>query len=325
MIGIYDDSFMKYLKENLGDKIKTTSKNIVIPCPLCEYNVDKSHYHLYISLEAPIFHCFHGGCEQSGNLRKLLKQIEGHDISDRFIDKEKLKEFSEKQTVFSTESKPDVKLPKIVNGQFLNKEIYLKKRFKFANIDYTYLKGLIFDVRSFLDINKVPNDERLFRMKEYLHSNFIGFLNENKTTVIFRNIDDTQSFRYYKLKLRDSAFLDYYKLPGNNKQSKKIVLAEGIFDIFSEHIYDILNLKDQVKLYASVLSSKYQSLIQSIVFNEQIFRPQIIVLSDMGIDISIYKKLKHFNKHIIDSLEVYYNISGKDFNDTPVTPRKFVI
>jgi hypothetical protein len=125
---------------------------------------------------------------------------------------------------------------------------------------------------------------------------------------------------YYKLKLNETNFLDYYKLNGGNQSSRKIVLAEGIFDIFSEHIFDSLNIKGQVKLYASALSSKYEALVKSIVFHEQIFRPEIIILSDKGITKGYYQKLDKYNNHIIDKIDVYYNKSGKDFNDFPVTP-----
>ena len=87
MIGIYQDSFKKYLEDNLGS-VRETSKNLIVPCPFCEYGKDKDHYHLYISLEVPIFHCFHGGCEVGGVLGKLMRKIAGHDVSDAFIDKE---------------------------------------------------------------------------------------------------------------------------------------------------------------------------------------------------------------------------------------------
>ena len=73
------------------------------------------------------------------------------------------------------------------------------------------------------------------------------------------------------------------------------------------------------------MSSKYISLIHSIIFHEQIFKPEIIVLSDRGVGKSYYEKMRHYNKHIIDKLIIYYNKTGKDFNDTPVTPIKFNI
>jgi hypothetical protein len=326
MIGIYHDDFIDYLKEKLGP-VRTTSKNIITPCPWCEYGKEKDHYHLYISLEAPIFHCFHAGCEQSGILRKFLKRIEGHDISDTFIDQNKLSEFKRKERILTEYDKglKNVILPEIRSGQFTLKEMYLMKRLKFANIHLSQIKGLIFDVYEFIKVNQIPKDETLFRLEDYLHNNFIGFLTEHGTTAIFRNIDNTHSMRYYKLKIQQSTFVDYYKLPGNNPNSRKIVLSEGIFDIFSEHTYDNLNIKNGVKLYASALSSKYSMLVKSIVYYEQVFRPEVIILSDRGIKLQDYENLKFYNNHIIDTLKVYYNKTGKDFNDSPVTPVMEVI
>lgn len=318
MIGIYQDSFKKYLEDNLGE-VRETSKNLIVPCPWCEFGKEKDHYHLYISLEAPIFHCFHGGCEMGGILTKFMKKVAGHDNSDDFIDKSKAIELKT-QKVFTEKTGSKVRLPKIKPSEFPMKDLYIRKRFKFANISMKRVKGLIFDVHEFININQITVDETLFRLRDYLHNNFVGFLTENGSTVIFRNIDHSHSMKFFKLKIQWQNFLDYYKLQGGEPNSTKIVLAEGIFDIFSEHIYNNLNIKQDVKLYASALSSKFIALIQSIVFHEQIFRPDIIILSDRGIDKDYYSKMKHFNKHIINSLSVYYNKTGKDFNDTPVTP-----
>ncbi|MCK5613095.1 hypothetical protein KAR91_65080 [Candidatus Pacearchaeota archaeon] len=319
MIGIYQDNFIDYLRDNLGVGPKITSKNIIVPCPYCEFGKDKDHYHLYISLEAPIFHCFHGGCEVGGVLAKFLKKLSGHDNSDTFVDKTKAKEVKVGKA-FKDKTGTKLRLPKMKIAQFPLKELYLKKRLKFANILSIKIKGLIYDVHEFINMNQILVDETLFRLRDYLHNNFIGFVTENESTVMFRNIDNSHSMKFFKLKIQWQPFLDYYRLIGNNPNSSKIVLAEGIFDIFSEHIFDNLNIKDDVKLYASALSSKYIALIQSIVFHEQIFRPDVIILSDKGIDKNYYSKMKYYNKHIINSLSVYYNKTGKDFNDTPVTP-----
>ena len=56
-----------------------------------------------------------------------------------------------------------------------------------------------------------------------------------------------------------------------------------------------------------------------------VFKPEIHVLSDNGIPLENYEKLKFFNKHIIDKMVVYYNRTGKDFNDTPLVLDKFVL
>jgi len=326
MIGIYQDSFKQFLEDNLGE-VKMTSKNFIVPCPWCEYPEDKDHYHMYISIEAPIFHCFHASCEQKGNLRKLLRKIQGHDISDTFIDKKALDEAKKRQKVFEDKEveNSDIFVPKIEQDKFLEKNLYFRKRMKFFNVFTSLVKGLIFDINKFIDLNQIPVGEKLFRIRDYLHSNFIGFLTDNNSTVIIRNIYYSHDFRFYKLKIQETNFLDYYKLQGNDFNSNTIVLGEGIFDIFGEHNFDTINIKDKVKLYASSLSANYTALIKSIVFHEQIFRPDVIILSDRGIPKYKYHNLKKYNSHIINSLTVYYNKVGKDFGDTTVFPMKFII
>lgn len=327
MIGIYQDTFLDYLKRKLGNHVKVTSKNIIIPCPWCEYNQDKDHYHMYISIDTPIFHCFHAGCEKSGILGKLIKILEGHDISEQFVDREKLRDVTKKRELFINKEVKQFKfkLPEINPSKFMLKDMYIKQRLKFANISTTTVRGLIYDFDEFLNMNNLPVNSSLFRLKEYLQANFVGFLTENHTTVLFRNIDHSHSMKFYKHKIQQDNFLDYYKLPGYNKGSNKIVLAEGIFDIFTEYLFDSINMKHDVKLYASVLSSKYLSLIQSIIFHEQIFKPEVIILSDQGVPLNYYKKIKKYNSHIIDKMTIYYNKGGKDFNNTPVIPTKFVL
>ena len=324
MIGIYQDSFVEYLRENLGDPIKVKTKNIVCRCPWCEYKKVKSHYHLYISLEAPIFHCFYQ-CGEGGNLRKLFRKIEGHDISDKFIDKEKIKE-TQKGVFLTAEKKKEiiVNIPTLDEKRFPYKTFYMRKRLKFANVDLKSIKGLVFDIDKFIEVNEIPISPSLFRVKDYLHSNFIGLLTEHSSLLMLRNIDHRSSFPFFKLKIQERPFLDYYRLYGNNPESNKIVLAEGIFDIFSEHIFDSLNIKDSVRLYACALSSNYDSLVKSIVFYEQVFRPEVIVLSDKGVE-KYYKKFKERNNHVVENLSVYYNQRGKDFNDTPVSSVKIVV
>jgi hypothetical protein len=248
-----------------------------------------------------------------------MKKVAGHDNSDVFIDKSKAKELKT-QKVFTEKTGSKVILPKIKASEYPMKDLYIRKRFKFANISMKRIKGLIFDVHEFINVNNIHVDETLFRLRDYLHNNFVGFLTDHGSTVIFRNTDHTQAMKFFKLKVQWQPFLDYYKLQGESPNSTKIVLAEGIFDIFSEHIYNNLNIKQDVKLYASALSSKFIGLIQSVVFHEQLFRPDIVILSDRGIDKNYYSKMKYYNKHIINSLSVYYNKTGKDFNDTPVTP-----
>lgn len=326
MIGVYKDEFLDYLEDRLGVYPKVTAKNIITRCPYCEHGRDRDHYHLYIGLDLPIFNCFGPGCNAHGYLAKLIRKIEGHDITDNFVDKQLLDKAARSRKEFRSDEKiRKLIIPEINIDSFPYKHLYIQKRLKFANIAIKYIKGLIFDVHEFLNINNIPIDETLGRLRDYLHNNFVGFIAEKHSMIIFRNIDHSQSMKHYKLFIQQTNFLDYYKLLGNKKDSNRIVLAEGIFDIFTEHIFDFLNIKHDVSLYASVLSSRYLALIKSIIYNEQIFRPDVVILSDHNIKDEEYIKLKKYNPHLFNSLTVYYNKYGKDFNETPVIPEQNII
>lgn len=330
MIGIYNDEFLDYLKQNLGCEPKITSSNIITKCPVCldkHIREGKDHKHLYISLESPIFNCFQAGCNAKGIIGKLIKHIEGKDNSDKFVNKDEIKKYKKlKVTETRNKYKPiQLKFPDLKIDNFLNKELYLKKRFKFENVNLHNINGLVFDVKEFLDINNIIGDLQLNRIRDFLHSNFIGFVTRNNTSIIFRNIDGKSKFRYYKYKITNPNFMDYYCINNiRNNNKKTIVLSEGIFDIFCEYLFDSTDSKNETRLYASSLSDRFHSMIKSIVYDEQLFRPNVKILSDHGTGLDFYRKIKNYNKHIIDGLTVYYNKSGKDFGEIQ-TPTKFVI
>ncbi len=318
-VGIYNEEFLNYLEVNLGS-IKTNPKNIITKCPWCDLGVETSKDHLWISMHDPIFHCFRGGCNQSGLIRKLTEKIEGKDSSSTYVNKEQVKHFKVEKVKFEkNEFKPkDIILPKLNTDKFSLKSLYIKQRFKFENIPLDSVSGLVFDIDELIRINNIQLDEKVLRFKDYLQTNFVGFLTENQSCVSMRNIDSKSEFRYYKLNIQPSQLLDYYKLFGFKKNSKHIIMAEGIFDIYSEHIYNVLELKNKAAAYIAALSTSYAAAIKSVVFNEQIFRPIIHILSDREIPIKYYEKIMKYNKHLIESLHVYYNKTGKDFNDTPI-------
>jgi hypothetical protein len=318
-IGIYNDEFLQYLEINLGP-IKTNPKNIIVPCPWCDVGTNTSKSHLWISMHDPIFHCFRGGCNQSGLIRKLTEKIEGTDTSGSYVNQERVKHFKVEKVKFEKNIyKPkDITIPILDEDKFKLKSLYIKQRLKFSNVPLSTIPGLIFDIDELIRINNIQLPEKVIRFKDYLQTNFVGFLTENNSCVSLRNIDSKSEFRYYKLDLQPSQLLDYYKLYGNRRDSNHIIMAEGIFDIYTEHIYDVLGLKNKAKAYIAALSTSYLAAIKSVIFNEQIFRPIIHILSDKEIKISYYEKIMKYNKHLIKSLNVYYNKTGKDFNDTPI-------
>jgi hypothetical protein len=325
MIGIYNEEFIDHLKYHLGDPVLVKVKNIVCRCPWCEYEESKKHYHLWIGLDTPIFRCFH--CPAKGTINKLLAKLDGSDNANDFIDRDKLNELRKRNLEFKRNkfTPSEILLPELNEQAFPLKVLYMKNRFKFSNIPLKNIEGLVFDINQFIEMNNLQLDEKVLKFKDYLHNNFVGLLSKHKSCIILRNVDSSAEFRYYKLKIQPSILLDYYKLNGFSKLSKTIVLAEGIFDIYTEHIYDSLKLKQPASLYAAALSTSYQSLLKSLAFHEQIFRQDVHILSDNGIDLRFYQNLKKYNSHLVDSLTVYYNRGGKDFNDTPLIIDKRII
>jgi len=328
MVGIYEDKFVDFLKESLGEPVKLTSKNLIVRCPWCEDEDKKGHYHLHISLEAPIFHCFHADCpKEKGIIPALVKKITGNDISEKFFDKQKLKikdKPFEDENIFKSENV--LVTPEIKEDRFRWKSLYMKKRFGFSDRPFDKLKGLIFDVEQFVRMNRIQLDSTGLKMLPFLQENFIGILTDHESQIVFRNIDESSQFRYYKYRLKQTGkFSDYYSILGDCYDSKIIVLAEGIFDILLENLNNTIGIKNKAKLYAAGLSTAYLSLIKSIVFYEEIFRPEIHILSDNGIKIDNYKQMKNYNKHIIDKIVIYYNKTGKDFASFPVVPEKIII
>jgi len=331
MVGIYQDSFLQFLRDRLGEPIKISSTNIICRCPWCEYGRQKKHYHMYISLEAPIFHCFHGACNVSGLIPKLVMKIEGKDLSDQFVDEGEMKKKEKARTKLVRQQiipAKKLKRPELDEGRFKSKALYVKQRLKFRNVRLEAIKGLVFDINNFIDINEIPVSPSLFRLRDYLQENFVCFIAENQTRLYFRNIDEKQEFNHWKYSLYETKFLDYYKLKGGSPFGKTVVLSEGIFNIFTEHIFDSTNIKKDTRLYACGFSTSYASLIVSIMKNERVLYPDVYILSDKDITLDFYKNMSNSVGRYINSLTVVYNgikKDRKDFNMTPLYPQFEVI
>jgi len=322
-IGIYDEKFIDYLKEYFGeDKVKIKGSTIVCPCPWCEWGEDKRHYHLYISTELPIFHCFYAGCNESGRIKKLLKKISGTTKATSYINTSKIKKIDIR--LKSNKKYSKIILPEIRPKEFSHKEMYLHKRFGFIDIDLTQINGLIFDIEKFVTLNKIQLDEKQKKLLPFLQSNFVGFKSENDSLVMMRNIDASSKFRHYKLKLQEPQLLDYY-LIRNNPKGNKIVLAEGVFDIYVEYLYDNLRIKNDVLLYACGYTTSYAALMKSLAFYENIYQPEVIILSDKDVKSYFYKKLKMTKRHLFSNMKIFYNKCDKDFGSLNCIPQQLFI
>lgn len=328
MIGIYDDSFITYLKNNLNCIPKIRTKNIVVRCPWCEISKEKKEYNLWISTEAPIFKCFSGGCGHHGLLKKFLSRINGKDNISDFVNEEIQSKIQYQKKIDTNTIKnydKNIILPPLNEDFYLEKSIYIKRRLKYYNIPLSFINGLVFDIEKFIKMNDIKVSDKVKNIFPFLNSNFVGFLSNHKNILMMRNIDSASSFKHFKIDIQKNNFLDYYQLNGLSKNSNEIVASEGIFDILTEHIFDTINIKQNIRLYAAGFSTSYNELFKSLSFNNQIFRMKVHILSDRDISLKFYEKIKKANNHLIEGMNVYYNKTGKDFNDNPCIPVRYLI
>lgn len=322
---IYTDEFIETIKKDLSP-IKIKTNNIICRCPWCEYGKDKSHYHFYISTEKPIFHCFHAGCEKSGTIRKLLRKLKGfdEDPSEKYYDKDKLVNdiTQPDQIIKNTENR--FKLVELDTKRFAKKLFYLKQRFKFTEFDLNIINNLIFDINGFFELNNLQMPVKFVRFKHLFDTQYVGFLSVNHSILFMRNISNKGRIKHIKIPLKSNMMMDYYKIENYDIKNNNVVIAEGVFDIFGEYFFNFTKTGPH-RVFAAALSSNFNMLIKSIVFNEQIFKLNLTILSDDNINEKKYKNLFYYNKHIIKNIKVFYNSCGKDFGKTYVEPVKIFI
>ena len=328
-------------KENLINILKEkklyirthSDKNIISICPICgDHPNPRKKGHLYISLDPskPIYHCFYGNCV--GTIRKLMLELTGsHKITDSVITKKEISENIKKSKIVKkTTNKTNIKIPELSLESFPTKTEYIKKRINtnIINIDL-FKNNLIFDLKHFIKINPniktFQNEDPSFVDK--LHNKFIGFMGNNQSLLIFRNIDNNDYFKFKKYIIQEYKYnlMDYIKFNGLNKDSNLIVLSEGVFDILGLLSCNILNLFKSAKLFASGQSFSYESLLKSVCFDESLYsKVDVIILSDSDKNYYCYNKFIKNTKHIVNSLKIYYNKNKKDFGTFPIEPIQYI-
>lgn len=333
---IYSEEFVELLKRKLK-YIKENARNIIVPCPWCESeneiggNKRRGHYHLYISKEVPVFHCFKAGCSVGGHVSRLISKLKTDFRLEDFVDLEEVQKQKQKHVfkknlcIFSQRFKiPEIK----INSKNCRKLNYLKKRLGMSMDDeeLVKLKGLILNIEEFRINNNLSFPPIYGKMAEYIENNFLGFISDKHQMIILRNIKD-DSLKYIKLPLQTDYFglLDYYSLV-QNIDSDIIIMSEGIFDIYGEFIFNTTNLREKAFIYAAGLSFSYFNLLCSILFDfPHKIRPNLIILSDSDVGINKYLIFKKKYNFLMKSLTIYYNKAGKDFGSFPIIPEKIII
>lgn len=301
--------------------------NIISYCPWCEIGSTKNHGHLYLECiddqnQIPLFHCFK--CEDvnnsKGTLIKLLRYI-GEDPK-KYISEDILTSKSFKRN-YDYYKKDLHKKTYIIKEQNVNKYKLKKQYLQYRlglDFDIEMIPRLIFDIKTFIKENKIDLGKNE-RFLDYYESSFIGFISDDGTKLILRNIDNRSKYRYVKIPLfeNNNFFKDLYTIKwGQTKKSRNtIVLCEGIFDLLvSINNKALEEVRNNSCIWASVLGCGYINAISPALDKCKLTASRVVILSDPDKKENYYRKIKDHPSVL--GLEVYWNRYGGDFGKLPI-------
>jgi len=327
------DKLRELFKEQ-GLFVKETSKNIICICPLCgDHPNPRKRGHLYVStdVETPVAHCFY--CNSAMRISNLIKKITGsNNLANEVIspEEEKKAKYTSSRVKKAKERSRKYTIPEIKINEYPAKRLYIKRRSR-NKLAPERIPNLIFDFKNFLYMNNLDivgdGEGKLISNQEFnlITQTHVGFLSRHHTILFTRSCDDSSWMKFKKIPLQSDNFhlLDYWGMRGGSPNNNLVVLAEGNFDIIGEFVTNSLKLRDEARIFASGNSFSYSSLLKSVCFDENLYKCDVVILSDDDKKPEWYRKFRLNNSHVIQNLDIWANSAGKDFGQFPIRPFKY--
>ncbi len=310
--------------------VREKPKNFICKCPYCGDHSDPSKQgHLYVSKNSdiPVAHCW---LCKSVPIPKLIKDLTGNKnlYKEVISDDELNQSYNQSTQNQNSETTRRFKIPNISEDRFSEKKFYIQKR-TCNKMKAEEVPNLIVNLLDFISINHLDIVGKGKLLSDWevdlLHRNFVCFLSANHSLLYCRNIDDNAKYKFRKIPLNTTNFsmLDYWKIPVND-YGNTVVLSEGNFDILGEYAFDTLDVKTDVRMYASGNTFSYGELLKSVCYDCSIYQADVIILSDSDKPVYAYKKFLSENSHLIKSCKIYMNSLGKDFGAFPIKPIRII-
>lgn len=291
--------------KSISNYYKESGKEIITYCSYCDdaTRIKADHGHLYISKDAPVFHCFR--CSSSGNLIRLLVDtgFQNDEILNylaQFIKYKTTKDYykTKKKTTRLKQIKET-----IINKNILF-EVNHKEKFK---IYQNYL---------FSRLGQIDYSQFLISPSFYNGKVSCTFTNSENEDIVLRLIESDEKFRYH---LNPNTSGKYYFQEKNFEKCQRVVMAEGPFDILNLYLY---NSEFKNCYFISLNGKKYTSAVEALILED-------FLIGDLEIDfvfdadVSNYKTYlyrarllaKQYNQNVI--IKGYKPIAGKDTGDYP--------
>jgi len=326
---IYKPEIIKYLRDKSGVAYFNKSKTeIVTKCPKCEIgDMDKSHGHLYISTDTPVFNCFK--CGYKGIVTKLIREYGGEPKDYIIIEDFKYKDKVYKVSYFTdAEYKcpvyddKDNEMPvEILN----NKKKYLRQRLG-ENVNILKIPGLVLSIKKFLRENNLTGEGESYDKinLDTIEEKYVGFLTTRGRRIILRNCDPLDSNRHYSFTLnREKKFHnDFYGMISGeiSPDMNTVVLCEGVFDLLVSYHSDAFKfLRNNTCYWAACLGkSNYLKSLISVLNYRKLPKSNIVILSDKDVNLEFYNKF--YRLPVVNDVKIYWNKTGKDFGEYPINP-----
>lgn len=332
----FQDQLREQLHRLFPDFKETSNKQeLMINCPICakEGRIDKG-YHMYISLgynnKPPMYNCF-----KNSNHRGLLTEsfLEQYSINPQYIDKEIISNLNKYNSKMSDlgryrlnkNNKFNFITPYPINNQNTDLKLnYINKRLG-INLSLEDIKNLkiILNIKDFLMMNNINKITRSQYTIDLLNEYFVGFLTNNNTSIILRNLVKDRNLlpeivrdRYIKYSIVNGYPAGYYTIPSKCDIYKpiNIHIAEGTFDILSVYC-NLRKMNNIQNIYSSIGGNSYLNTIKYFICDCAIVDPIFHIYIDNDINKDILDKIKYAIRPL--GIDVYIHINTfnreKDF------------
>ena len=303
-------------------------------CPFCgDSKSNLNTGHLYIKINPDdnypmVYHCFK--CEESGIVDdNLLLALNIGNINlksnittlNKTSDRIKGQKFLTDDEIINF----NYKLPEVKD---YNKIKYIEDRLG-CNLSIEDIEKfkIITSLKDFLIYNNIKEITTENYICHNIEKNYVGFLSFGGAYILFRDITNTQQYRWIKYPTtNDSRGCKLFYSISNSidvftRDNININLSEGVLNILSA--YKNLNYNNSNDLDIAVCGKQYLYVLNTLNsmgfigsnINLNIFSDNDEVFNNKNnnpTNIKYFKKLLHKNKYLYNSTNIYYNLIDKD-------------
>ena len=317
------DRLIKELLKLPDAKFQSGQTEVVIHCPFCAASKHKSaKFYIELDNESVMrFNCFHGDCGQHGVLTPdVLHMLNiNNNEFDTFLNSLNKKGISKIKN--SSDIITDFIIPTRPKESDMNKIKYSSER---TGVDFTLASNikeykLIYNLRDFMNINKLELDDLNEYQIQELSDHWIGFLGFNNNILNMRNVDSKKSSkRYMNIKINKSSGYSFLYLPPQEidllTPAPRIVMAEGAYDIIC--IKNRFYTKDANNIIFGAVGSaaSYGKGLKKLFNMSCYFDADITIYGDQDIPIEFYHK--KFGRYFSNNkFTLIKNKKNKDFGN----------